>query len=369
MSNTNFLPSWTIGGDAYQEVYNVVRRYGKTAVIIGGKTALEKAAHLITDAFEGKDFEVLKTTWYGGDATYENAQMLEDMEEVQKADMIFGVGGGRAIDLCKLVAQHLDKPLFSFPTIASNCAACTSIGVFYHADGSFKGYEHSDSCPSHCFINSQVIAESPSEYFWAGIGDGLSKEYEVEFAMRADEVQHTTLLGINLAHACTDPLIEFGQQAMEQCKNNEVGTALEEVALAILISTGLVSNCTAHPTDYYYNSSLAHAIYNGSTLIENCGHKHLHGEIVSYGVLCLLQYDNNMEQLERIMKFNHSLKLPITLEEIGLVEKDLQVIADKASTLLEWTKAPYEITKEKFIQSMLDVDVLGKVYHKAQVKL
>ena len=56
--------------------------------------------------------------------------------------------------------------------------------------------------------------------------------------------------------------------------------------LDIIISTGLVSNLTTTENDYYYNSSLAHAFYNGSTLVE--GARGLHGEVVSFGVLTLL---------------------------------------------------------------------------------
>jgi len=36
---------------------------------------------------------------------------------------------------------------------------------------------------------------------------------------------------------------------------------------------------------YYYNSTLAHCVYYGSTVTEH-GHHHLHGEVVSLGVLC-----------------------------------------------------------------------------------
>lgn len=367
MSYTNCLPSWTVSTD-YKDVYNIIRRYGKSAVIIGGETALEKSVNQIQSDLSDHDFEITGEHWYGGDTTYENVARLEVLEEVKKADMIFAVGGGRAIDLCKAVAQNLDKPLFTFPTIASNCAACTSIAVFYNEDGTFKDYFYTKRCPDHTFINTQIIAEAPSEFLWAGIGDGLSKEYEVELGMRGDDTIHTTLLGKHLAHTCTDPLVDFGAKAMEECNNNTSGTALEEVALAIVISTGIVSNCTAHPTDYYYNSSLAHCVYYGATLIPNSGHKHLHGEIVSYGVLTLLQYDNNIEQRDRILKFNHSLGLPITIKEIGMTKDDLQIVADKASTVLEWTKAPYEVTKEEFIKAMLEVNEVGETYHANNIK-
>ena len=43
MANTVFLPSYSIGGDAYKEIANICAPYGTKAVVIGGKTAISKA--------------------------------------------------------------------------------------------------------------------------------------------------------------------------------------------------------------------------------------------------------------------------------------------------------------------------------------
>ena len=49
--------------------------------------------------------------------------MLIAMPEVQNADMVFGVGGGRAVDTVKILCDRIDKPFFTFPNLASNCAS------------------------------------------------------------------------------------------------------------------------------------------------------------------------------------------------------------------------------------------------------
>ncbi len=71
MSYNEFLPSYSIGDDCYKEIPYVTRRYGKTAVVIGGKTAMEKAKHL----------EITDFIWYGGDSNYENIEMLKAMRK------------------------------------------------------------------------------------------------------------------------------------------------------------------------------------------------------------------------------------------------------------------------------------------------
>lgn len=359
---TNYLPAWSVGPDAYKEVYSVVRRYGKTAAVIGGKTALSKAYDKLAAAVEGTGLTLTAPIWYGGNASYENADMVAAMDEVKNADMIFAVGGGRAVDCCKCVADKLDKPLFTFPTIASNCAPVTAIGVFYNADDTFCNYFYPTRCPLHCFINTQVIAEAPENLLWAGIGDALSKECEVEMCTRNRDLPHTPLLARTTAACCTEPLLRFGKEALEDCRKNEAGYALAQVALCIIVSTGLVSNFATTADDYYYNSTLAHCVYNGATMVPASGGRHLHGEIVSFGVLTLLTYDKNFARRDEILAFNHSIGLPVTLAQIELEEKDLQVVADRAEKTTEWTSTTYTYTKEAFMQAMRDTDAAGKAY-------
>ena len=76
--------------------------------------------------------------------------------------------------------------------------------------------------------------------------------------------------------------------------------------LDIIVSTGLVSNMTTQMPNYYYNASLAHCVYYGSTVTKK-GHQHLHGEIVALGILCLLTYDQQFEVRDRIMEFNDKM--------------------------------------------------------------
>lgn len=38
-----FLPSYSVGDECYRQIPYVTRKYGRTAVVIGGKTAMSKA--------------------------------------------------------------------------------------------------------------------------------------------------------------------------------------------------------------------------------------------------------------------------------------------------------------------------------------
>ena len=210
-------------------------------------------------------------------------------------------------------------------------------------------------------IHSSNIADSPEELLWAGIGDALSKECEAVFASKEDELSHTPMMGVQLSKICTTPLVEYGKKALDDLRANKVSYELEQVALDIIISTGLVSNMVSAAPKYYYNSSLAHCVYYGSTVTKG-GEKHLHGEIVSLGVLCLLTFGKEYEERERIAKFNLSMGLPVCFEDIEITEDDFDAMAEKAMTTTEWDFKPENagVTKESFIQCMKETDEYGR---------
>ncbi len=150
------FPGYSVGPDAYEDIANICPAYGKTAAIIGGKHALSAAEDKIRKAVESSGIEIIGTFWYGGEASRENMEMLRP--QVADADMIFAVGGGKAIDTCKVLAHETNRPFFTFPTIASTCASCTSLGIVYHPDGSLREYSFSKIPPT---ISSSTRRSSP----------------------------------------------------------------------------------------------------------------------------------------------------------------------------------------------------------------
>lgn len=352
------LPSYTIGPDAYQSLPYQMRRFGKRAVAIGGRTALEKARPYLEKALKMSDVTITDFIWYGGNATYENGEALIAQPAVQMADVVLAVGGGRACDMVKYVADRLDKPLMTLPTVASNCAAVTAVCVMYHADGSFFNYYY-PKLAEHCFIQSDIIADSPEPLLWAGIGDALSKECEAAFSSMDDKLSHTPLLGRQISRICTEPLLEYGAEALASIRKHQASEALEQVTLDIIVSTGIVSNLMTTPDSYYYNSTLAHCIYYGATATQN-GHRHLHGEIVALGVLCLEWYAGHIEQGERLMQFNASVGLPVCFDDIEIEEDEFEGMADTFTQTREWKHRPQCVTRERLLKVMREVNAEGR---------
>ena len=353
------LPSYMIGADVYEKSVMFIREYGSTAVIIGGKTAMSVGADELTEALRKGGISVTGHVWFGGDSTYENVDMLVNNDIVCAADMILAMGGGKCCDTCKVVAEKLNKPLFTYPTIASNCAPCTALAIMYNADGSFRDNHYCVRPPLFVFINDRIIAEAPIRYLQAGIGDALSKEPEVTLALRNVKLDQNLLVGRSLCAACTEPLLTYGREAMRLCQSRKSGDALQEVALCIIISTGLVSNMTVCP-EFYYNTNIAHCFYYGGTVFPNA-HDYLHGFWVAFGVLVLLHYDENFTLLKRVMEFFKDIGLPVKLADIGLTAGDLPVLIKKAVSVPGWNVEGMTLSADRFEKAVLDVDAMGRL--------
>lgn len=348
-------PGYTIGTDAYNDIANVCLPYGKKIAIIGGKKALEAAKNKILDAIKNTELTVTSCLWYGGESSLENVEML--IPQVVDADMIFAVGGGKAIDTCKVLSQRTNRPFFTFPTIASTCAACTSLGIIYNPDGSLREYSFSKIPPNHIFIDTQIIANAPELYLWAGMGDTMAKYYECTVSSRGDIPEHSDAMGIALSSMCAVPIVRFGEKALNDCKNNTVTDELTEVILGIIISTGFVSNFV----QVDYTTGLAHAIYNGFTVLPSTEkNHHLHGEVVSYGILVLLTIDKQYDELNKLYKFYKSIGLPTKISDLHAEVDDTDKVATKALLGMDVRKYPYEVTHEMIIQGIKELEEFNK---------
>ena len=271
--------------------------------------------------------------------------------------MLFAVGGGKAIDTCKVLAQETNRPFFTFPTIASTCAACTSLGIIYHPDGSLREYSFSKIPPNHIFINTQVIANAPDIYLWAGMGDTMAKHYESTVSSRGHIPAHSDAMGITLSSMCAAPIVRWGQKALDDCKNNTVTNELTEVILGIIISTGFVSNFV----QVDYTTGMAHAVYNGFTVLPSTEHHgHLHGEVVSYGILVLLTVDKQYEERDKLYQFSKSIGLPTCLADIHATPEDLDKVTTKALAGIDVRVWPYPVDAEMIVNGIMELEEYNK---------
>lgn len=341
-----FLPSYTIGENPYEKIGDICRSYGTTAVVIGGHRAMAAAKEALEEASAHGGIRLLEYLWFGGECSYENVEALRTRPAANQADMIFAVGGGKATDTAKALASILEKPVFTFPTIASNCSACTSVSIMYHPDGSFFKPFFFEKPPVHAFIHLGIIARSPEQYMWAGMGDTYAKYFESTVSSRGEELSHYVRLGVVVSSMCLDPVLTYGEKALADNRAGQISRELEQVVLAIVVSTGIASILLTQDRIIDYNTGLGHAVFYALTSFPHIEKGHLHGEVVSYGILILLLVDGQKEMFEKLYRFSRSVKLPVRLADVEITAGELDQVIDRTLEMKDIDHNPYRITRE-----------------------
>lgn len=354
MSKSIYLPQFTVGEDAFDRFGDEMGKYGRTVAVVHGEKAWQAAEKYVSPALEKAGLAVSAELLYGHDATHENAERLCRDSGVQRADMLLAVGGGKCIDTVKLAADHLGKPVFTVPTIASNCAPVTRISIMYHTDGSFCDIPRLKSVPAHCFIDPRISMAAPIRYFRAGIGDAMAKHIESAWSAKAGEaLSFESETGINAGWMCFEPMLRQGEQALRDAEKGVVSEAVENCILNVVVSPGIVS-VTVHPD---YNGGIAHALFYGLTSRKHIEKNHLHGEVVSYGTLVSLMVDKDWENLKKAWNFSRSVGLPVCLGDLELERDDpLEDVLELTLANQELTHTPYPVTRQSIYQAIQDLE-------------
>lgn len=226
--------------------------------------------------------EVVFTTFHG-EATKDEVFAKMDECRAQGCDVVVGMGGGKALDTAKAVAENLGLPCVIIPTVASNDAPCSGVAVLYNDAGVVIKAVLMRRNPDLVLVDTGIIANAPRRLFAAGLGDALSTWFEARACknsgartMARGNVSNT---GLMMARLCYDLLMEKGRDALAAVERHEVTPALEDVVEATIYLSGLG----------FENGGLAaaHAVNDGFAQ-EPQAHGMYHGEKVAFGTLVQL---------------------------------------------------------------------------------
>ena len=367
--NSIYLPQFTIGEHAFEQFGPEMGRYGKTVMIIHGEKAWKASREYVLPAIEKSSLTAAGTLLYGHDATYENVERIMADKKAREADMFLAVGGGKCIDTVKLAADKMGKPVFTVPSIASNCAPITKISIMYHEDGSFYDIPRLNCVPAHCFIDPRIVMAAPVRFLRAGIGDAMAKHIESAWSAKGGEtLDYGSELGITAGRMCFLPLLRDGEQALKDAQAGVVSEALENAILNVVISPGIVS-VSVHP---HYNGGVAHALFYGLTSRKHIEENHLHGEVVSYGTLVNLLLDKDYENLKLAYRFNRRTGLPVCLGDLELTKEDrLEDVLAVTMANQELVHTPYPVTGEMIYQAIQETGGVsgGVIYFPAEISV
>ncbi|MFG6104617.1 iron-containing alcohol dehydrogenase family protein [Leptothoe sp. EHU-05/26/07-4] len=302
----------------------LVARLGQRPLLVGGDRTLQAAAPFLTEMLHG--LKVVQAS-YRNDCCETSLAQLRQAVTDHGADLIIGVGGGKALDAAKLLAHQTQLPVITIPTSAATCAAWTALSNVYSDQGAFRYDVGLPVCPNLLLLDYELVATAPKRTLIAGIGDAIAKWYEA--SVSSGHSSQTLIIGaVQQARVLRDILFQKSAAALE----NPGGDDWREVVDASVLMAGVIGGMGGAQC----RTVAAHAVHNGLTQIPS-SHSMLHGEKVAYGILVQLRLEemaaNNalaVAARQQLLRFYTQIGLPMTLNDLGLEEMSVMELRQAA---------------------------------------
>ncbi|WP_278682668.1 glycerol dehydrogenase [Paraclostridium bifermentans] len=359
------------GQDELLNLGYFIKVFGDSALLIAHKDDIERVKDKL-DSTAKKFGVTFVESNFKGECSREEVARLQELAKENKCACTIGLGGGKAIDTAKCVAQG--DNLIIVPTIAATDAPTSHSAVLYTPDGAFDHYAYFKQSPSVVLVDTTVIAKAPTRFLVSGMGDALSTYFEARATASSysnvnaglpcgyreglcGEAKGTNT-ALALAKLCYETLINDGVKAKVSSDCNLVTPALENIIETNILLSGLGFESGG--------LAAAHAIHDGLTILEGT-HKYFHGEKVAFGTIAQLVLENApKEEIEEVLEFCLQVGLPVCLEDIGvetITEEELKEVAEKACIKEESIYSmPFPINVDEVAVAIITADSIGKNY-------
>lgn len=372
MRKALILPTKYVQGE--DELLNLgyfVSTFGSSALLIANPADVDRIRPQLDATAEKFGVSFIEGD-FSGEVTRAETKRLQQVAKEQHTDCIIGLGGGKAIDASKVVAEG--EKLIIVPTIAAQDAPTSHSAVLYHEDGSFDDYAYFKQSPSVVLVDTKVVAKAPTRFLVAGMGDALSTYFEARATHDSYSRVNASLpmgsregltppasgtyAALAMAKLCWEHLQEDGLNAKIACDANLVTESLSKIVETNILLSGLGFESGG--------LAAAHAIHNGMTVLPSA-HSYLHGEKVAFATLTqLVLEDAKTEEMNDVMDFMASVGLPLTLADLGVdhitYEEALEVAKIACIPEESIHSMPFPIVVEDVANALIVADRIGQAY-------
>ncbi len=334
-----------------------IAKLGVRPLLVGGNNTLKTIKPFLEPILKAEKL-ISQSASYSPDCAESSLIKLENLATKHQADLVIGVGGGKALDTAKLLAHQCNLPIVTIPTSGATCAAWTALSNIYSEAGAFEYDVTLSRCPELLILDYSLVRTAPQRTLVAGIGDAIAKWYEA--SVSSGESSATLLISaVQQARILRDILFQKSAIALQKPDSNE----WREVVDATVLLAGVIGGLGGAEC----RTVAAHAVHNGLThLLE--AHDVLHGEKVAYGILVQLRLEEMVQgnllaasSRQQLIKFYTEIGLPKTLEDLGLSNVSLAqlrkvaIIATQPRSDIH--RLPFSVSAEHLIAAMVSTTV------------
>ena len=245
----------------------------------------------------------IKKSWYLSKINdRKSIKEIEKNVRKNKTNLVIGVGGGRSVDVAKMIAFNLGKPFVSIPTSASHDGIASP---FVSVKGK-KPHSMVATAPLGVFVDVDIIKRAPKKLLASGCGDLIAKITAVRDWQLGNSKtgEYYGRYSAHLALMSAKILIENSSRFAKK------GPNVREIVEA-LISAG-VASCIAGSSRPCSGAEhlFSHAV---DKLEPGVG---LHGEKCGIGAIMIAKLQG--QDWKNIVKTLKAVGAPTTAKEIGL---------------------------------------------------
>ena len=249
------------------------------------------------------DLDKIENIWYL--AKTNDTKSIRDIEKKvsqNKSDLIIGVGGGRSVDIAKMIGFNLALPFVSVPTSASHDGIASP---FVSIKGD-KPHSLVTTAPLGVFVDVDIMKRAPKKLLASGCGDLIAKITAVrDWQLSRDKTgEYYGRYSADLASMSAKILMESSERFSKK------GLDVREIVEA-LISAG-VASCIAGSSRPCSGAEhlFSHAV---DKLEPGVG---LHGEKCGIGTIMMAKLQG--QDWKKIVNTLKNVGAPTTAKEIGL---------------------------------------------------
>lgn len=309
------------GVGAFDMLADLARPHGAVPAIIVDRDVLDLLGGRLEAQFSGRALVFP----FAGEVTVPAIEAAAAAARDRAADLVIGVGGGKALDAAKGVARRLGLRFLSVPTVASNDSPASMSLAVYGDDHRIAAIERLDSSPVAVLVDTAMLVGAPPHFLLSGIGDAIAKKFEAERAA-ADGGRNFHGTGalrtaLAIGDACYATLRAHAAAAMRAAHAGRVDDSFEAVVEANILMAGLAWEAGG--------LSIAHGVVRG--LVASRITTPRHGLHVAYGLLVQLAFEERTDAfLEDMAAFYAEIGLPASLAQLGMANPaaaEIQAIA------------------------------------------
>lgn len=346
-----------VGPGALAAAGEVVGRLGRRVLVVTGRASWRAEGEAITAGLADLDVDVYR---YDPDCTPRCAADARARAAAEGRDVVVGVGGGKALDLAKLVADDAGLPVVTIPTSAATCAAWTALGNFYDEAGGFSHGRPLPRPPAAILVDTALIARAPARLLASGLADSLAKWVESSVSVDYAAADAGTRAAWTMARFLFDEIRAWGPEAYADAKAGRLTPAVTRAIEANVCLAGTVGGLGGERC----RSVAAHAVANALTTLPYApgGGPSWHGEKVAFGIVTQRLLEGLEAEARELAAFFASLDVPITLAALGHAGDDAQLDGLAAHICGPRSTAhhlPFPVTPARVRAAIAQADRLG----------